>query len=75
MKWWWSPRRRRAWLRQEALYRDARWDLWLMAAGDPGGHEARLARCEALKPEGWTREIEAYRWDACRPARNRAWLR
>lgn len=76
MKWWWSPRRKRAWLQQEVAYRSARWEFFLKApsAGlDPEGYFRREAALEELKPEGWTREIEARRWDSWNP-RARRWM-
>jgi hypothetical protein len=74
MKWWWTPWRKQEWLREEAAYKDARQDLMDAVFADPRtpAFGELTARCERLKPEGWTREIERRRWNVRHP-RARRW--
>lgn len=72
MKWWWTPWRKRAWLLDEVAYKAARTHLWESALTGSARFQEAQANCEAVRPEGWTPEIEARRWNTYRP-RARRW--
>lgn len=71
MEWWWAPWRKREWLRKEAAYKAARWDLWHGVIADPFDYKRLKAACDALRPPGWTHEIESRRWSTWNPRASR----